>query len=135
MKQPTQDDIIAFNRAESHKKRQYKDSMRNVTIGWIGIIVTTIIMLLMTCQPAQAQTMYEVKYKSQANLLLYEVDYPSQAHIKYYVVQYKSQAKESKNHWYWVDYPSQAKYKVWWVKYKSQADKLVYKVKYPSQTL
>ena len=115
-------------------KQQYETAARSCFIGWIGIIAC-ILLQLVTCQTAPAQTMYEVEYKSQANLLLYEVDYPSQAHIKYYVVQYKSQAEESKNHWYWVNYPEQAKYRVYWVKYRSQADKLVYRVKYPSQTL
>ena len=134
MKHPTQDEIIAHNRAESHRKRQYQDSMRMTVIGWIGIIITTIIMLLVTCQPATAQTMYEVEYENQADLLVYKVKYPSQADIRYYVVEYRSQADESKNHWYYVRYPSQAQYTIYWVKYPSQADSLVYEVEYPSQT-
>lgn len=44
---PTQDDIIDYNRAEYRKNRQYKDSMRNVAIGWIGIIVTVTICLVL----------------------------------------------------------------------------------------
>ena len=74
--------------------RNYKYSITVTFWSWIGIIAC-ILLQLVTCQPAPAQTMYEVEYKSQANLLLYEVDYPAQAHIKYYVVQYKSQAEES----------------------------------------
>ena len=73
--------------------------MLGVTIGWIGVIVTTIIMLLVQCGTANAQTMYEVEYKSQANLLIYEVNYPAQADIKYWVVEYKSQANENKHHY------------------------------------
>ena len=120
---------------QSNTDRQYEDSMRNTSIGWIGIIVSVIMVILMAhCQPATAQTVYEVQYKNQADVLVYEVDYPSQADIKYYVVQYKSQANEQKHHWYYVQYPSQAQYTIYWVKYKSQADTLVYRVDYPSQT-
>ena len=74
MKHPTQEDIIRYNQVESHKVRQYKDSMRATAIGWIGIIVSVIMMLLLaTCQPATAQTVYEVQYESQANVKLYKV--------------------------------------------------------------
>ena len=100
---------------------QYRATARALGWTWIAMAVMVVTMLIGTCGTAQAQTMYEVQYESQADIKLYEVDY-------------RSQAKESKNHWYWVDYPSQAKYKVYWVRYRSQADRLVYKVKYPSQT-
>ena len=117
---------------------RYKSSMLGVTIGWIGIIVTTIIMLLVTCQPAQAQRAYEVQYESQATVKLYKVKYESQANYKYWIAPYISQAMclDSKcllHHWFYVKYPSQAELKIWWVKYPSQADYLVYEVKYPSQ--
>ena len=135
MTQPTQDEIIAYNRAEYRKKRQYKDSMRNVAIGWIGIILTVAICLLLAhCNPATAQTVYEVKYESQADLKVFEVKYPSQADIKYFIVPYKSQASEQRHHWYYVQYPSQAKLKIYWVRYESQADRKVYRVQYASQT-
>jgi len=114
-------------------KQQYETAARSCFIGWIGIIAC-ILLQLVTCQTAPAQTMYEVQYESQADIKLYEVDYPSQADIKYYEVEYRSQANEQRNHWYWTEYSSQAKYKVYWVRYKAQADKLVYRVRYPSQT-
>ena len=84
-------------------KQQYETAAKSCFIGWVGIVVTTMIMLLVQCGTAVAQTMYEVQYESQADIKLYEVDYPSQADIKYFIVEYKSQVNESKNHWYWVD--------------------------------
>ena len=114
-------------------KQQYETAARSCFIGWIGIIAC-ILLQLVTCQTAPAQTMYEVQYESQADIKLYEVAYPSQADIKYYEVEYRSQANEQRNHWYWTEYSSQAKYRVYWVRYKAQADKLVYRVDYPSQT-
>ena len=131
---PTQEEIIAYNRAESYNDRKYRNSMISFTIGCVGMILTVIVMLIVGCQTAQAQTMFEVQYESQADIRLYEVGYPSQADMLYYEVEYRSQVNEKKNHWYWVKYTSQAKYRVWWAKYPSQADRKVYKVKYPSQT-
>ena len=112
---------------------QYEATVRTLGWTWIAAIVMIIVQMV-TCQTAPAQTMYEVKHKSQADLLLYEVKYASQADIRYYPVEYRSQANERRNHWYWTQYPSQAKYKVFWVRYRSEADRLVYEVQYPSQT-
>jgi len=145
---PTQEQIIEWNRAQNskaearHERRadlqgrtlaQYEATSRTIGWAWMAAIVMIIIQLL-TCQTAPAQTMYEVQYKTQADLLLYEVRYASQADIRYYPVQYRSQANERRNHWYWTDYPAQAKYRVYWVQYRSQADRLVYEVQYPAQT-
>ena len=145
---PTQEQIIEWNRAQNskaearHERRadlqgrtlaQYEATSRTIGWAWMAAIVMIIIQLL-TCQTAPAQTMYEVQYKTQADLLLYEVRYASQADIRYYPVQYRSQANERRNHWYWTDYPAQAKYRVYWVQYRSQADRTVYEVQYPAQT-
>ena len=145
---PTQEQIIEWNRAQNskaearHERRadlqgrtlaQYEATSRTIGWAWMAAIVM-IIILMVTCQTAPAQTMHEVEYQSQAYLLLYEVKYASQADIRYYPVQYRSQANERRNHWYWTDYPAQAKYRVYWVRYRSQADRLVYEVQYPAQT-
>jgi len=148
---PTQEEIIEWNRAQNskadamqarHERRadlqgrtlaQYEATSRTMGWAWMAAIVM-IIILMVTCQTAPAQTMYEVEYASQADLLLYEVKYPAQADIRYYPVQYRSQANERRNHWYWTDYPAQAKYRVYWVRYRSQADRTVYEVQYPTQT-
>ena len=148
---PTQEQIIEWNRAQNskadamqarHERRadlqgrtlaQYEATSRTMGWAWMAAIVM-IIILMVTSQTAPAQTMYEVEYASQADLLLYEVKYPAQADIRYYPVQYRSQANERRNHWYWTDYPAQAKYRVYWVRYRSQADRTVYEVQYPAQT-
>ena len=148
---PTQEEIIEWNRAQNskadamqarHERRadlqgrtlaQYEATSRTMGWAWMAAIVM-IIILMVTCQTAPAQTMYEVEYASQADLLLYEVKYPAQADIRYYPVQWRSQANERRNHWYWTDYPAQAKYRVYWVRYRSQADRTVYEVQYPTQT-
>ena len=97
-------------------------------------LLITVLLIIVSSGTAQSQTMYEVKYKSQADILLYEVDYATQADIKYFEVDYRSQANKEVNHWLWVDYPSQAEFKIYWVDYKSQADKCVFKVRYASQS-
>ena len=117
---PTQEEIIAYNRAEARRRASYEYSARVTFWSFIAMIV--IVVWMMICPgEVKAQTMYEVKHASQAD-------------IRYYPVEYRSQANERRNHWYWTDYPSQARYKVYWVRYRSQADRTVYEVQYPSQT-
>jgi len=70
---------------------------------------------------SNAQTLFSVDYKSQADFSLYVVDYKSQADLLVYKVDYKSQAKGNEGLWYFVDYKSQADLKIFFVDYKSQA--------------
>ena len=114
--------------------QQKKDSNLINNIGWIGVIITLLLTLLFstTCT---GQTIYEVEYKSQSNIILYKTQYKSQATYKYYITSYKSQANTNKHHWYIVQYKSQAELLVWWTEYSSQADYKVYEVQYPSETL
>jgi hypothetical protein len=111
-----------------------KDTHIINNVGWIGLILTILIQIL-TSTTTQAQTIYEVEYKSQSNIVLYKTQYKSQATYKYYIVQYRSKANTSKHHWYIVQYESQAELKVWWTEYPNQADHKVYEVNYPSETL
>ena len=82
---------------------------------------------------SNAQTLFSVDYKSQADVNLFVVDYKSQADLLVYKVEYKSQAKGNKGLWYFVDYKSQADYSVYFVDYKSQADLKIFFVDYKSQ--
>ena len=70
---------------------------------------------------SNAQNIYSVEYKSQADVNIYVVDYKSQADLLVYKVDYKSQAKGNEGLWFFVDYKSQADLKVFFVDYKSQA--------------
>ena len=80
-----------------------------------------------------SQKIYEVDYKSQADVLVYVVDYKSQADLLVYNVDYKSQAKNNNGLWFKVDYKSQADLKIYYTKYKSQADINIYIVEHKSQ--
>ena len=115
--------------------KQYTDSMKMLSIGWCGIVMTILLLLATQCTPIQAQTIYEVRYKSQSNIVLYKTQYQSQATYRYWIAPYQSQANTRKHHWYQVPYPSQAEWRVWWTKRPEEADHKVYQVKYPSQTL
>ena len=66
------------------------------------------------------QTIYRVKYESQADIKVYVVEYESQCDLKVYFVDYESQADED-GLWYFVKYESQADIKVYKAKYESQA--------------
>ena len=68
-----------------------------------------------------SQKIYEVDYKSQADVMVHVVDFKSQADLLVYNVDYKSQAKYNNGLWFKVDYKSQADLKIFFVDYKSQA--------------
>jgi len=114
--------------------KQYTDSMKMLSIGWCGIVMTILLLLATQCTPIQAQTIYEVEYKSQANIILYKTQYQSQADYSYYITAYPSQANTSRNHWYQVPYKSQAELLVWWTRHPNQAHHKVWQAKYPSET-
>ena len=80
-------------------------------------LLITVLLIIFSSALAQSQTMYEVKYKSQAGILLYEVDYANQTDIKYFEVDYRSQVNKELNRWFRVDYPSQAEFKIYWLEY------------------
>lgn len=95
--------------------------------------ITAFFFLLGVCASGlKAQSVYSVKYESQADISVYEVDYESQADLLVYKVDYESQADED-GLWYYVDYESQADKTIYFVDYESQADLKIYYVKYESQ--
>ena len=85
--------IMAMN---GMSNTRYRSNMLGVSVGWIGMILTVIVLLMGQCQTALAQTMYEVQYKNQADLLVYEVQYPEQADIRYWIAPYQSQANDTR---------------------------------------
>ena len=77
--------------------------------------------LLLSVVGLNAQTVYSVKYESQADLLVFKEDY-------------SSRAKGNEGNWFFVDYQSQADKSIYFVKYESQADLKIYFVEYESRT-
>ncbi|MCH1534506.1 MAG: DUF6150 family protein, partial [Schleiferiaceae bacterium] len=80
-----------------------------------------------------AQTVYSVKYESQADVKVFVVDYESQADLLVFKESYSSRAKGNDGNWFFVDYQSQADKSIYFVKYESQADLKVYFVQYESR--
>ena len=132
-RQATQQEQIQWNRQVARESRHKKDWNLINNVGWIGVIVTVLITLLIGTQ-CTAQTMYEVKYKTQADVRLWKAKHRSQADFTYWIAPYRSQANRQFNHWYIVDYPSQSEVKFIWVTHRSQATHVVWQEKYGSQT-
>jgi len=80
-----------------------------------------------------AQTVYSVKYESQADVKVYVVEYESQADLLVFKEDYSSRAKGNEGNWFFVDYQSQAEKSIYFVKYESQADLKIYFVAYESR--
>ena len=56
---------------------QYKSAVVGAFIGWIGILLTCLLMVI--GQALFAQSVYVTKYQYQADKKIYVVDYPYQA--------------------------------------------------------
>ena len=80
-----------------------------------------------------AQSVYSVKYESQADVTVFVVGYESQADLLVFKEKYESRAKGNSGHWHFVDYESRADKTLYFVKYASQADLKVYFVEYESR--
>lgn len=81
---------------------------------------------------AQAQTVFSVKYKSDAQVKVYVASYKSDADLVVYKAGYKSDAGDNKGIWYFCDYASDAKKKIFFVDYKSDADLVIFFSNYKS---
>jgi len=90
--------------------------------------------LLLSVVGLNAQTVYSVKYESQADVKVFVVEYESQADLLVFKEDYSSRAKGNEGNWFFVDYQSQADKSIYFVKYESQADLKIYFVEYESRT-
>ncbi len=93
----------------------------------------SLFMLCLLATTTQAQSIYPVKYQSQADVKVYVVKYESQCDLKVYMVNYESQASGNDGNWFTVKYESQADKTVFFVDYESQADLKIFYVDYQSQ--
>ena len=84
-------------------------------------------------QDVYAQSVYTVKYESQADVKVYVVDYESQADLLVFKQKYESNADGNEGNWYFSDYESQADKTIFFVDYESQADLKIYFVDYESR--
>ena len=111
----------------AHIKIRWHNNCLNLIMIRISII------FLFATIFSNAQTLYSVEYKSQADLNIFVVNYKSQADLLVYKVDYKSQAKGNEGLWHFVEYKSQSDFNVYFVDYKSQADLKIFFVDYKSQ--
>jgi hypothetical protein len=79
-----------------------------------------------------AQTVYSVKYKSDAQVKVFVAQYKSDADLVVYKAQYKSDAGENNGVWFFTDYASDAKKKIFFGDYQSDADLVVFFAEYKS---
>ena len=110
-----------------------RDSIDNqIDQKMIAIRTIVIIFLLFSAAMATGQKVFEVKYKSEADVVIYVTTYQSDADLKVYVTKYESDAKGMKGIWYFTKYESDADLKIFYTKYKSEANWVIYFTEYKS---
>lgn len=81
---------------------------------------------------SNAQTVFSVDYKSDADVKVFVARYQSDADLVVYRAKYKSDAGENDGVWFFTEYKSDAKKKVFFVDYKSDADLVIFFSEYKS---
>jgi len=63
-----------------------------------------LVLLMVTSQFSEAQMVYSVDYKNQADVSVFVVDYANQADLKVFKVDYSNQANGNEGLWFFTDY-------------------------------
>ena len=91
-----------------------------------------IFVLLCCFTGLQAQTVFNVNYKSDAKVKVYVANYKSDADLVVYKCKYKSDATGNDGLWFFTDYKSDAKFPIFFCDYKSDADLVIFFSEYKS---
>ena len=84
------------------------------------IILSIFVFIVLIFSVANAQPIFSVQYKSEADLLVYKCDYPSEAN-------------GNEGFWFFTKYKSEAKFPIYFCDYKSEADIVIYFAEYKSE--
>ena len=88
-----------------------------------------LVLVIFCCSSsAQAQSVYEEKYASNADVKVFVVQYESEADLLVFKQEYESNAKGNEGDWFFAKYASSADKKIVFVEYKSQADLTIFYV-------
>jgi hypothetical protein len=80
-----------------------------------------------------AQTVFPVKFATQANVKVYEVDFETQADLKVFRVGFQNQATDCSGLWFFTDFVNQAQWKIFFTDFETQADLKIFYVKFRNQ--
>ncbi|CAM4071410.1 DUF6150 family protein [Gillisia limnaea] len=80
-----------------------------------------------------AQTVFPVKFATQANVKVYEVDFETQADLKIFRVNFQNQATDCSGIWFYTDFVNQAHWKIFFTNFETQADLKIFYVKFRNQ--
>lgn len=86
-------------------------------------------LLIFCCSTSTyAQSVYEEKYASNADVKVFVAKYESEADLLVFKQEYESNAKGNEGDWFFAKYASNADKKIVFVEYKSQADLTIFYV-------
>lgn len=80
-----------------------------------------------------AQTVFPVKFATQANVKVYEVDFETQADLKVFRVDFQNQATDCSGLWFYTHFANQAQWKIFFTDFETQADLKIFYVKFRNQ--
>jgi hypothetical protein len=87
----------------------------------------------MTIRPVNAQLIFPVKYRNQADIKVFVETQKSRADLNVSKVKFPQSAIGNKGWWFFTNKPSRGSKKIFFVAIPSQADLKIFFVDYPSQ--
>ncbi len=75
-----------------------------------------------------AQTVFPVKFATQAHVKVYEVDFDTQADLKVFRVDFQNQATKCSGLWFYTDFVNQAQWKIFFTDFETQTDLKIFYV-------
>lgn len=96
-------------------------------------ILGILILSLMFASPLFSQTVFPVKFATQADVKVYEVNFETQADLKVFQVDFQNQATDCSGLWFYTDFVNQAQWKIFFTDFETQADLKIFYVKFRNQ--
>lgn len=105
----------------------------NFTVTFLKGISGVGVLSLLCGSPLFAQTVFPVKFATQADVKVYEVKFETQADLKLFQVDFQNQATNCNGLWFYTDFVNQAQWKIFFTDFETQADLKVFYVKFRNQ--
>ncbi len=90
-------------------------------------------LFLIFAAPLSAQTVYPVKFATQADVKIHEVKFETQADLKVFRVAFKNQATDCSGLWYYTNFENQVQWKIFFTDFETQANLKIFYVKFRNQ--
>lgn len=108
-------------------------ALSNFTKTFLKGISGSVVFSLLFGAPLFSQTVFPVKFATQADVKVFEVKFENQADLNVFQVDFQNQATDCNGLWFYTDFVNQARWKIFFTDFENQADLKIFYVKFRNQ--